>query len=62
MLMFPDNSARCSVIFINKGLTVDSQVGNLTVQWEGNGPGIDPDDTVDAFECEINSGTPRPCE
>lgn len=36
--------------------------GMVTVEWEGTGPGVEPEDTVDLFTCEINSNAPRSCE
>ena len=36
--------------------------GMVTVEWEGTGPGVEPENTVDQFTCEINSNAPRSCE
>ena len=57
-----DNSARCSSIYINKGVTIDVDAGTLMFEFEGNGPGIDAADTVNSFQCEVNDQPFRPCK
>ena len=59
---FPDNPERCTAVFINKGVTVDMAGGVITVEWEGTGPGVAPEETVNVFTCEINDNPPIPCE
>lgn len=49
-------------MFINKGISVDADAGEVVVEWEGTGPGVAPADTVDVFTCEVNDNPPRPCE
>ena len=49
-------------MFINKGITVDLSAGTIVFEWEGTGPGVAPDETVDLFTCELNDNAPRPCE
>jgi hypothetical protein len=49
-------------VFINKGISVDEATGEIMVEWEGTGPGVTPEDTVNLFTCEINDNPPRDCE
>lgn len=57
-----DNDDRCTAVFINKGVTVNATDGKVTVEWEGTGPGVTPDNTVNLFTCEINENPPTPCK
>ena len=61
-IYFLDNPERCTAVFINKGITVDVAGSMITVEWEGTGPGVAPEETVDLFTCEINDNAPIPCE
>lgn len=58
--LISDDRTRCSVVFINKGVTVSQT--DVTIEWEGNGPGVIPADTADTFTCEVNNNPPRSCK
>ena len=59
----PDNSDRCSAVFINKGATVDFGLDVVTFEFAGTGPGILPENTVSEFTCVFNGiNIPRDCK
>ena len=59
----PDNSDRCSAVFINKGATVDFGLDVVTFEFAGTGPGILPENTVSEFTCIFNGiNIPRDCK
>lgn len=58
--LFSDNAARCSAVFINKGVSVNLTSDTITVEFAGTGP--DAQNPVDDFTCFFNDNAMRNCK